>query len=98
MGQESPHVQNIDFLKFFWTRFDPSCSRQYSGSLLWHVRGTLIIIRWGGVALVLLLVISSTVRIMEVVQNTILLIFTVVVSTLTALFVAGIILDFMAIK
>lgn len=52
----------------------------------------------GGEGVVLLLVISSTVQKMEVVQNSVLLICAGAVLTLTALCVAGIILDFMAIK
>lgn len=62
------------------------------------MRVTLVIIRRGGVGVVSLLVSSSTDQIMEVVQYTILLICTGVVLTVTALCVAGIILDFIAVK
>jgi hypothetical protein len=57
-----------------------------------------MIIRRVGVGLVPPLVISSTAQKMEVVQYTILLICTAVVSTLTALCEAGIIQDFIAVK
>lgn len=62
------------------------------------MRETLIIIRRGGVGVVLLSVISSPIQKMEVVQKTVLLICTGVVLTLTALCVADIVLDFMAVK